>query len=68
VNVCKVCIDKGLSFISRKLRRDTVVHIPDEVQVKHKAVQRMHRPIKALDFINLEGRLKDHCSKECTGS
>jgi hypothetical protein len=28
----------------------------------------VHRPIEALDFINLEGRLKEHCCKECTGS
>jgi hypothetical protein len=27
----------------------------------------VRRPIEALDFISLEGRLKDHCCKECTG-
>jgi hypothetical protein len=37
------------------------------VQVKHRTVQGVPRPIEALDFINPEGRLKDHCCKECTG-
>jgi hypothetical protein len=38
------------------------------VQVKHRVVQGVRRPVEALDFINPEGRLKDHCCKECTGS
>jgi hypothetical protein len=38
------------------------------VQVKHRVVQGVHRPIEALNFINPEGRLKDQCCKECIGS
>jgi hypothetical protein len=33
VKVRKECVDKILSFISEKLRRDIVVLIPTEVQV-----------------------------------
>jgi hypothetical protein len=37
------------------------------VQVKHTVAQGVRRLVEALDFINPEGRLKDHCCKECTG-
>jgi hypothetical protein len=62
------CALTRAEFYLRKLRRDTVVLIPAEVQVKHRAMQGVRRPIEALDFINPEGRLKDQCCKECTRS
>jgi hypothetical protein len=68
VNVCKVYVDEGLSFYHRKLRRDTIVFIPAEVQVKHRAMHGVCKPIEALDVINPEGSLKDHYCKECAGS
>jgi hypothetical protein len=67
VDVCKVCIDESLSFHLIKFRRDTVDLISAEVQMKHRVVQGVRRPIEALDFINPEGRLKDHFCKECIG-
>ena len=35
MKVCKECVDKILSFISEKIRRDIVVLIPTKVKVEH---------------------------------
>ena len=39
-------------FYLRKLRRDTVVLIPAEVQVKYRVVQGVHRLVETLKVIN----------------
>ena len=64
-NSCKECSERpqgvrwrGSEFYLRKIRRDTIVLIPVEVQVKHRVVQGVRKTIEALDFINLEGILR----------
>ena len=39
-------------FYLKKLKRDTIVLIPVEVQVKHKAMKGVRRLVEALEVIN----------------
>jgi hypothetical protein len=52
-----VCVDKGSEFYLRKLRRDTIVLILVEVQVKHKSRERCAQAGRDLRIYRL--RLKD---------
>ena len=56
---CKECSEhmqgvrrRGSKFYLRKIRRDIIVLIQAEVQVKHRAVQGVCRLVEALEFIN----------------
>jgi len=52
VNVSKVCVDKGLSFYLRNLRRDIIVLISAEVQLKHRVMQGVRRLVETFELIN----------------
>jgi hypothetical protein len=66
VKVHKECIDKILSFISEKIRRDIIVLIYVEVHISHRVVQGVHRSVEVEEFSNPSKGLKDICCKECT--
>jgi hypothetical protein len=53
-----VCIDRGSEFYLRKIRRDTIVLIPAEVQEKQEAVQGVHRLVKSLRTYQLRLRIE----------
>jgi hypothetical protein len=63
-----VCIDKDSKFYLRKLRRDTVVLIPVEVQEKHRSHARSAQAVGSLRTYQLREGLKDYCCRECTES
>ena len=58
------CIDRVLSFISEKLRRDIVFLITVGVQVSQRVVQGVHRRVEVLYFSNWGERLKNYCCRE----
>jgi hypothetical protein len=51
-----------------KLRRDNIVLILTEVQVKHRSRARCVQAEKSLRVCNLRELLKDCCRRECTES
>jgi hypothetical protein len=63
-----VCVDEGSEFYLRKLRRDTIVLIPAEVQEKHRGRARSAQAVGSLRTYQLREGLKDFCCRECTES
>jgi hypothetical protein len=47
-----VCVDKNLSFISESSGEILLFSYQKEVQVKHRAMQGVHRLVKTLRVIN----------------
>jgi hypothetical protein len=63
-----VCFGKGSEFYLRKLRRDTIVLIPAEVQVKHISHARCAQASRTLEVTTKVEEMKDCCCRECTES
>jgi hypothetical protein len=51
-------------FYLKKLRRDTIVFLPTEVQVNHRVMKGVRRMGEILDFTKPRGILKDCCRTE----
>jgi hypothetical protein len=63
-----VCIEKGSEFYLRKLRRDTVVLVPVEVQKEHRGRTRSSQAIGSLRTYHLKEGLKGYYCRDNTES
>jgi hypothetical protein len=67
VNVCKVCIDEGLSFISESLGEISLFSYQHRSAGEAQSRERCAQASESLRTYQPRRKLKDYYCKDCTG-